>query len=45
MLENEEDPYPITIDPSPTLLSPWKTLRSQSESTEPVKHLVVHSIA
>ena len=29
-MENEEDPYPITINSSPTLLLPWKTLRSQN---------------
>ena len=43
-MENEEDSYPIT-NSSPTLLSPWKTLRSQFRSAEPVNHLVVQSIA
>jgi hypothetical protein len=44
-MENEEDPYPITTNSSPTLLSLWKTLRSQFGSTELVKHPVVQSIA
>ena len=42
---NEEEPYPITTNSSPTLLSLWKTHRSQFGPTELVKHLVVQSIA
>jgi hypothetical protein len=42
-IKKEEDPYPITANSSPTLLSLWKTLRLEPGSTELVKHPVVQS--